>query len=145
MIAARITDTEFPMSRRFKSPTMKFGVPLSVPGSRYVEHCYGMHGKGYGHTPPRNSDIVLILINAQRQIWRVDAYFPGPHKYVTDAVGLGGDGWKILGWKMTDGTMPLGDYDEVDPDLAQFDYLPVPNSEAARSRDTQVLLPRLDA
>ena len=44
------------MSRRFKSPTMKFGVPLSVPGSRYVEHCYGKHGKGYGHTPPRNSD-----------------------------------------------------------------------------------------
>ena len=46
---------------------------------------------------------------------------------------------------MADGTMPLGDYDEVDPDLAQFDYLPVPNSESARSRDTQVVAPRLDA
>jgi hypothetical protein len=27
-------------TRRFKSPTMKFGVPLSVPGSRHVERCY---------------------------------------------------------------------------------------------------------
>jgi hypothetical protein len=24
-------------TRRFKSPTMKFGIPLVVPGSRYVE------------------------------------------------------------------------------------------------------------
>ena len=24
--------------------------------------------------------------------------------------------------------MPLGDHDAVDPDLAQFDYLPVPNA-----------------
>ena len=77
---------------------------------------------------------MLILINAQRQLWRVDGYFPEPHKYVTDAVGLGGDGWKILGWRMADGSMPLGDYDAVDPDLAQFDYLPVPNCAAAESR-----------
>jgi hypothetical protein len=90
------------MSRRFKSPTMKFGVPLSVPASRYVEHCYGSHGKGYGRTPPRNSAIALILLNAQRQLWRVEGYFPEPHKYVTDALGLGGDGWKILGWRMAD-------------------------------------------
>ena len=31
------------------------------------------------------------------------------------------------GWRMADGSMPLGDYDAVDPELAQFDYLPVPN------------------
>jgi hypothetical protein len=28
---------------------------------------------------------------------------------------------------MADGSMPLSDYDAVDPELAQFDYLPVPN------------------
>ena len=33
--------------RRFKSSTMKFGVPLSVPSSRYVGRCYGKHGKGF--------------------------------------------------------------------------------------------------
>ena len=33
---------------------------------------------------------------------------------------------------MADGSMPLGDYDAIDPELAQFDYLPVPNSPEAR-------------
>jgi hypothetical protein len=120
------------MMGRYKSRTMRFGVPLSVPGSRYVEHCYGMHGKGYGHTPPRTSSIELILVNDQRQLWRVDGYFPEAHKYVTDAVGLGGNGWKILGWRMADESMPLGEYDAVDPELAQFDYLPVPNRPEER-------------
>lgn len=116
------------MSRRFKSPTMRFGVPLSVPASLHVERCYGKHGKGYGGCPARGSNIELVLVNAERKIWTVDGYFPEPHKYVTDAVGLGGDGWKILGWRMADGSMPLGEYDAIDPELAQFDYLPVPNA-----------------
>lgn len=124
------------MSRRFTTSTMKFGVPLSVPGSRYVEHCYGKHGKGYGGVPLHDSAIELILINAQRQLWTVEGYFPEPHAYLTDAVGTGGDGWKILGWRMADGSMPLGDYDAVDPELAQFDYLPVPNSVPARNHST---------
>jgi len=115
------------MSRRFKTSTMKFGVPLSVPGSRYVEHCYGEHGKGCCHTPPRGSAIELILVNAQRQLWRVAGYFPKPHRYLTDAISHNA-GWRILGWRMADGSMPLGEYDAVDPELAQFDYLPVPNA-----------------
>jgi hypothetical protein len=124
------------MGRRFKSSTMRFGVPLSVPGSRHVKRCYGKHGKGFGGCPPRRSNLELVLVNAERTLWTVDGYFPEPHKYVTDAVGLGGDGWKILGWRMADGSMPLGEYDAVDPELAQFDYLPVPNphdSHAPRS------------
>jgi hypothetical protein len=32
---------------------------------------------------------------------------------------------------MADGSMPLGDYDAVDPEFAQFDYLPVPNAQEA--------------
>lgn len=115
------------MGRRLRSSTMRFGVPLSVPGSRHVERCYGKHGKGFGGCPPRRSNLELILLNAERMLWTVDGHFPEPHKYVTDAVGPGGDGWKILGWRMADGSMPLGEYDAVDPELAQFDYLPVPN------------------
>jgi hypothetical protein len=110
---------------------MRFGVPLSVAGSRYVEHCYGSHGKGYSGTPPRSSAIELILLNAQRQLWFVDGYFPEPHKYLTDAAAPDA-GWRILGWRMADGSMPLGDYDAIDPELAQFDYLPLPNTRDAR-------------
>ena len=37
---------------------------------------------------------------------------------------------------MADETMPLGEYDAADPELAQFDYLPVRNSRPARSHST---------
>ena len=114
------------MSRRHKSSTMKFRVPLSVPGSRYVEHCYGMHGKGFAGCPPEGSAIELVLVNTQRQLWRVSGTFPKRHDYLTDAT-THDSGWRILGWRMADGSMPLGDYDAVDPELAQFDYLPCPN------------------
>ena len=43
------------MIRRYKSSTMKFRVPLSVPASRYVEHCYGAHGKGFAGCPPEGA------------------------------------------------------------------------------------------
>jgi hypothetical protein len=114
-------------TRRFKSPTMKFGVPLSVPGSRYVERCYGKHGKGYAHTPPRNSGIELVLINESRQLWTVPGHYGDSHQYLTDATRHD-SGWRILGWRMADGSKPLGEYDEVDPELAQMDYLPAPNT-----------------
>jgi hypothetical protein len=120
------------MSRRYKSRTMKFGVPLSLPGSRYIEHCYAAPGKGYDGTPPSNSAIELVLVNAQRELWRVEGRYPEPHKYLTDAT-THDSGWRILGWRMADGSVPFGDYDAVDPDLAQFDYLPAPNAPEMRS------------
>ena len=48
--------------------------------------------------------------------------------YLRDGCRIGGEGWRILGRRMADGTVPLGEYDAVDPDLGQFDYLAVPNS-----------------
>ena len=45
------------MSRRFKSRTMWFGVPLSVPSSRSIERCYGRHGKGFAGCPPPRSEL----------------------------------------------------------------------------------------
>jgi hypothetical protein len=38
------------------------------------------------------------------------------------------DGWRRLGWIMADGSLPFGEFDLVDPELAQFEYLPAPNS-----------------
>ena len=123
-------------TRRFKSVTMKFGVPLAVRGSRRVERCYAMHGKGFAGSPQPGSAIDLLLINPLRQVWLAPGYFPEPHTYRTDAVECGSD-WRILGWRMADGSMPLGDHDDVDPELAQWDYLPVPNT----GRDTHCRLP----
>ena len=45
------------MSRRFKSRTMRFGVPLSIPGSRCAERCYGRHGIAFAATPPLGSNL----------------------------------------------------------------------------------------
>jgi hypothetical protein len=50
--------------------------------------------------------------------WRLRYRFAGKAKMLS----LG-----ILGWCMANGSMPLGEYDEVDPELAQIDYLPSPN------------------
>jgi len=72
-------------TRRFKSATMKFGVPLAVPGSLYVERCYGKHGKGYAHTPPRHSDLELVLVNESRQLWYTPGRYEDGHAYLTDA------------------------------------------------------------
>lgn len=115
-------------TRRFKSITMKFGVPLSVPGSRHVEWCYGMHGKGFSGSPEAGAAIDLVLLNPLRQVWIAPGHYPDRHAYRTDAVERG-SGWRILGWRMSDGSMPLGDYDAIDPELAQLVYLPLPNRD----------------
>jgi hypothetical protein len=117
-------------TRRFKSATMKFGVPLSVPGSRYVERCYGFHGAAYAHPAPDGAAVDLILINDQRQLLTVWGMRSRAYGYRTDAVGRN-DGWRMLGWRMADGSMPLGAHDAVDPELAQFEYLPLPNPDGS--------------
>jgi len=38
------------------------------------------------------------------------------------------EGWRVLGWRLPSGDLRHGDYDVVDPDLAEFDRLPVPSA-----------------
>jgi hypothetical protein len=40
---------------------------------------------------------------------------------------------------MADGTMPLGEYDTVHPELAQIDYRPMPNSVLLPNNSTPFL------
>jgi hypothetical protein len=119
-------------SRRYKSHTMKFGIPLSVAGSRHVERCYGFHGAAYAHPAPDGTEIDLVLINSLLQLWTAPGTRTAAGGYRTDAVEQN-DGWRMLGWRMADGSMPLGEYDAVDPELAQFEYLPIPNSDGSCS------------
>lgn len=101
-------------------------VPLAVPGSRRVEHCYALHGKARGRGPGRNSHVELVLVDGERDVRNVLGYHHAPDRFACDVE----PGWHVLGWRMADGSMPLGDYERVDPDLAQVDALPEPCRES---------------
>jgi len=120
------------MSRRYKSATLQFGKPLALPSSKRIERCYAKHGKAFAHSPRQAVPIELLLINARREVRLVVGHCEHTHALMTDEVPRDGDKWKILGWRMVDGSMPLGDYDAVDPDLAQFEFLSGPNPAPAR-------------
>lgn len=108
---------------------MKFGVPLATPESRRVFHCYASHGKAYGRADPRPwpCSVRILCINSARETrWEVGIY-EDLHEWRCPA--LVGDGnWRRLGWLPIDSSLPFGDLDAVDPDLAQFDYLPGVNT-----------------
>jgi len=101
-------------------------VPLAVAGSRRIERCYAMLGKGGSELPLRSARIELVLVDDARDVWNVLGFRAEPARFASDAVDRDG-GWRVLGWRMADGTRPLGDYDVVDPDLAQLEQLPCPD------------------
>ncbi|HEY6943458.1 hypothetical protein [Dokdonella sp.] len=101
-------------------------VPLAVAGSRRIERCYAMLGKGGSELPLRSARIELVLVDDARDVWNVLGVRAEPARFASDAVDRDA-GWRVLGWRMADGTRPLGDYDVVDPDLAQLERLPFPD------------------
>ena len=117
------------MSRRFKSATMKFGVPLALPTSRRVLHCYASHGKAYGFALPRSYPcaVRILAVNGARETRWEDGVYEEPHRWKCPALA-GHEEWRRLGWAMPDGSQPFGELDGVDPNLAQFNYLPPANS-----------------
>ncbi len=120
------------MSRRYKSATLQFGKPLALQSSKRIERCCAKHGKAFAHSPPQGVPIELLLINARREVRMVTGRCEETHTLMTDGVPGDRDKWKILGWRMADGFTPLGEYDAVDPDLAQFEFLSEPNPRPAR-------------
>jgi hypothetical protein len=117
------------MSRRFKSKTMKFGIPLATPESKRVFHCYASHGKAYGAAVPRNwpCPVRMLCVNTARETRWEDGIYEELNRWKCPA--LAGDGtWKRLGWLPLDDSTPFGELDAVDPELAQFDYLPPTNT-----------------
>jgi hypothetical protein len=106
---------------------MKFGVPLMLPTSLRVFRCYASHGKGYGFTPLAYPCAVCILaVNAARDTRWEDGTYEGHHEWTCPALAGQGE-WRRLG-AMADASLPVGELDTVDPDLTQFDYLPMPHS-----------------
>lgn len=127
------------MSRRRNRDGRQFGVPLSLPTSKRLVYCYGMHGKASAHQAPYGAPVRLALINDAREIRLEDGHLDGwaGHGYRCAATHVG-DGWKTLGWVMSDGSLPLGELDALDPELAQYRWLMPANYQppAARARTT---------
>jgi len=115
---------------RYKSRTMRFGLPLALADSKRVFYCYASHGKGYGFASgPRTCPcaVRILAVNSARETRWEDGVYVSPHRWSCPAFS-GKDEWRRLGWIMADGSLPFGELDVVDPELAQFEYLPATNS-----------------
>jgi len=111
-------------TKRWRPPPPKV---LSLPTSKHTELCYAFEGKAHYHGPIRGERVELLLINRDRHVRWVNSPV---HSYSVDyPVDEDCGGWRVLGWRLPSGILRHGDYDVVDPDLADFDRLPVPNRQ----------------
>jgi hypothetical protein len=110
--------------RRGNAHGFQFNKPLSMPDSRVVFRCYATHGKGYGGCPPFNSIIRILCLSASGEVLWADGFYHPLDRFTCDSM-RGVKGWAMLGWVMSEQSLPLGELDRVDPALAQYDYLPL--------------------
>ena len=106
---------------RWRAPPPKV---LSLPTSKHAELCYAFQGKAHYHGPLSGERVELLLIDQERHTRWVNS--PVRSYAVDYPVDEDCDGWRVLG--VPSGELRHGDYDIVDPELADFDRLPVPNS-----------------
>lgn len=113
---------------RYKSGTFQISKPLSLPTSKRVEACYSVHGKGFAKEPPVGAALDMLVVDPRSLVTRwVPGMYAGLHTW--RCPGLADDStWLFLGWRVLDGSMPLGEYDRVDPEIAQLKYLRPPHS-----------------
>jgi hypothetical protein len=110
-------------TKRWRAPPPKV---LSLPTSKHTELCYAFEGKAHTWRPLTGERVELLLIDQERHTrWVISPARYSPDYPVDEDV----DGWRVLGWRLPSGDLRHGDYDVVDPDLADFDRLPVPNTE----------------
>lgn len=110
-------------TRRWRLPPPKV---LSMPTSKHTELCYAFQGKAHHHGPLSGERVELLLIDQERHVRWVNSPADMSPIYPVDEDC---DGWRVLGWRMPSGDLSHGDYDVVDPELADFDRLPRPNQE----------------
>ena len=99
---------------------------LSLPTSKHTELCYAFECKAHHHGPLRGERVELLLVDRERHVRWVNspAHPLAIYPFEEDV-----DGWRVLGWRLSSDQLRHGDYDVVDPDLADFDRLPRPNTE----------------
>ena len=107
-------------STRWRSPPPKV---LSLPTSACVIECYAIQGKGHHHRPLLGEVSELLLVNARRETcWvRNTGGYGSPYECREAPPGE----WLVLGWRPCDGAPRerAGDFDRVDPELADLDEL----------------------
>lgn len=112
-------------SPRSRKPLRKV---LSTSESKHVELCYALEGKAYTHLPKHGWSIEFLLIDSERRTRWVKMSSDVSRLYPVDEDCAG---WRILGWRLVDGQPLHGDYDVVDPELADLTKLPEPPNPGA--------------
>ena len=110
-------------TKRWRAPPPKV---LSLPKSKHTELCYAFEGKAHTFGPLSGERVELLLIDQERLTRWVTSPADSSSRYPVDDDA---DGRRVLGWRLPSGQLRHGDYDVVDPELADFDRLPVPNTE----------------
>jgi hypothetical protein len=110
-------------TRRWRKPPPKV---LSLPTSQRTELCYAFEGKAHHQRPLQGERVELLLIDQERCTRWVNSPARSSLRLPVDEDV---DGWRVLGWRLPSGDLRHGDYDVVDPELADFDRLPVPNTK----------------
>jgi hypothetical protein len=100
-------------TRRWRAPPPKV---LSRPTSKHTELCYAFEGKAHIFGP----------LNGERRTRWVNSR---PDASLIYPVNEDVDGWHILGWRLPSGELRHGEHDVVDPELADINRLPRPNTE----------------
>lgn len=87
--------------------------------------CYACQGKAYIFHPLAGEAASIILVNAEREVRIVNGVGSFLVSWACEVDVLGE--WRVLGWIPPGGELRHGELESVDPDLADWDQLPVPN------------------
>ena len=108
---------------RWRKPPPKV---LSTSESKRVVHCYAIEGKADTFHPlALEQGAKAVLMNPDRIITWVPLSGEYRVSYGTNFLPPGE--WRVLGWRPPNNQPRHGEYDAVDPDLADWDALPEPN------------------
>ena len=117
-------------TKRWRSPPPKV---LSTPESARVFHCYAIEGKAYIHHGQEHCGGEVVLVNASREVVIVPKSVTINDWYGVDEPPPGD--WLVLGYRLPNNEMRYGEYDAVDPEMADLEKLPRPNRVAYEAKE----------
>ena len=98
--------------------------PLVSAASTTRVRCYAREGRNWHQSPGANFPVLLLLVDPRTRAWRWERGFRSTRGPWCCESAQGP--WRVLGWLPADGSMPLGEPDEVDPAVARSDFCTSP-------------------